>query len=216
MNLCEKYRPRRLSEMVGQPQAVAEIEHFIRRGKIGGRAFWFQGPPGVGKTSMAYVIGCELGVIRDRDTLASLKNGSNFNVQFYQSQSFDVAAANDLRNWIGSLPWPPAEYKMAVIDEAHTITDKAQNALLSILEPVPSHAIVCLTTTDVEASKRDAWGSRLCIVDFVPPPPLEVAKHLATIACLETGDGAELPYGEIIEQAGGNIRGCVDLLDKYV
>jgi len=41
--LYEKYRPRRLCEVVGQPQAVRKLQQAIDRDAIAGRAWWISG-----------------------------------------------------------------------------------------------------------------------------------------------------------------------------
>lgn len=47
---------------------------------------------------------------------------------------------------------PPTftQYKVLILDECHMITTQAQNALLKLLEDIPSHLVVILATTDPE------------------------------------------------------------------
>ena len=47
---------------------------------------------------------------------------------------------------------PPTftKYKVLILDECHMITTQAQNALLKLLEDIPSHLVIILATTDPE------------------------------------------------------------------
>ena len=38
--LAEKYRPKCLDEVIGQPKLVAQIQGLQARGGLGGRAYW--------------------------------------------------------------------------------------------------------------------------------------------------------------------------------
>jgi putative ATPase len=59
--LASKYRPKNLKDFVGQKHLVGEnapIKNFLDSGKIPSMIFW--GPPGTGKTTLAYIISLNL------------------------------------------------------------------------------------------------------------------------------------------------------------
>ena len=61
----EGLRPKRFGEFVGQAKLKENLEIFIEAAKKRGEALdhvLLYGPPGLGKTTLAYVISCELGV----------------------------------------------------------------------------------------------------------------------------------------------------------
>lgn len=59
--LASKYRPKTLDDFIGQEHLVGEkgpIKKFLEAGKIPSMIFW--GPPGTGKTTLAYIISQDL------------------------------------------------------------------------------------------------------------------------------------------------------------
>src|SRR4030088_3735585 len=61
---AEKYRPRDLDDVAGNPTAVAELRKWAaasQRGRPDKRAVILQGPPGIGKTSAALGLANEMG-----------------------------------------------------------------------------------------------------------------------------------------------------------
>jgi len=219
MRLVEKYRPMTLDDVVGQAEAKQTIRALLNRG-IGGRALLLEGPSGVGKTTMALVIARTLGLVRPKGTYQSLAAGSSFAVQFCGARDVDVAAVEQMEMWLGQLPWPPAEYKMAIIDEAQTMTAKATSAMLSVLETLPEHAIVILTTTEIEDELfrvEGPFASRCQTILFERPKNSEIGARIQHIARNEIG--RELTIDElssIIRKANGNVRTAVQRPERYL
>jgi len=59
--LASKYRPKSLDEFIGQQHLIGEngpIRKFLETGNVPSMIFW--GPPGTGKTTLAYIISLNL------------------------------------------------------------------------------------------------------------------------------------------------------------
>ena len=217
MTLVEKYRPARLGDIIGQETAVRKARALLRCG-LGGRILLLVGPSGTGKTTMALAIARELGLLREGETLESVQAGGNFDLRFYRANALDQRSYDDMVVWLGLNIWnPEALCKIAVIDEAHTITAGARSGLLA-LEAMPAHAIVILTTSEDSEQFAPATplGSRCKRITFDLPSDEDIAGRLAEIAFAETGNGADIPYRQIVRQGDGNVRACISELDDYL
>ncbi|RVD91618.1 DNA replication factor C subunit [Tubulinosema ratisbonensis] len=56
---CEKYRPKSKAEFVGNKEIINQLENYLK-GKTDKKAVLLSGPPGCGKTTMAYFVAKEL------------------------------------------------------------------------------------------------------------------------------------------------------------
>ncbi len=69
-NLLEKYRPRNLGELLGQPWASQQLQLFATNNYSA--AFLFEGDTGTGKTSATLLLAEALGVQIDQGPLGGL------------------------------------------------------------------------------------------------------------------------------------------------
>ena len=60
MQLYEKYRPKTLTDFIGQPKIKKQLQAIMQRSEFDQDAFWIQGPSGTGKTSLAHIIANQL------------------------------------------------------------------------------------------------------------------------------------------------------------
>lgn len=56
MRLYERWRPKCLDDVVGQPKAVDQVRRIIDSKETGSRALWISGPTSSGKTSLSKIL----------------------------------------------------------------------------------------------------------------------------------------------------------------
>jgi DNA polymerase-3 subunit gamma/tau len=132
--LYKKYRPRKLSDVIGQPQVTNVVGNFLKTGKVP-HAILLVGPSGTGKTTVARIIKSRLGA--GKFDFAEI-NCADF-------RGIDMVRDIRSRMGFGGISGNP---RVWLIDEAHKLTNDAQNAFLKILEDTPKHCYFMLATTE--------------------------------------------------------------------
>lgn len=100
-------------------------------------------------------------------------------------QTISIAEIRALKNFLVLTPYRN-KYKFAIIDDAHTMTEEAQNAILKILEEPNSSSILILVTNNPEFLLPTII-SRCQEIKFFPHPP-EIIKSFLTDTKLTNQD----------------------------
>lgn len=132
--LINKYRPKTLDEVIGHGAIIKSLRKVIESKNV--RTFLFTGPSGVGKTSLARIMSCELGC-RSEDLLdidAATKTGID--------DMREVTAGLDYR------PLGEGTVKAIIVDEVHALGKAAVQSLLKSLEEPPPWVLWFLCTTE--------------------------------------------------------------------
>ena len=203
--LARKYRPKKLSELIGQDVFVSTIQNALKNNRLA-HAYLFSGVRGVGKTTTARI-------------LAHLFNGEK-EVKGNPIDLFEVDAArytsvDTMRELLDGIKYSPSswKYKVYILDEVHMLSTSAVSSLLKNLEEPPEHVKFIFCTT--EPRKIPATVISRCQRFDLKRIPFDLlAKYLQEIAQKEKSE-IDINAASIIAHASdGSVRDALSILDK--
>lgn len=196
----EKYRPRRLSDIVGQDDIVVRLSSYVKSGNL--PHLLFSGSAGIGKTTAAVALAREFFV-------------DNWQMNFRELNASDERGIDVVRNQIKQFartsPLGDAEFKILFLDEADALTTDAQAALRRTME---NYAQTCRFILSCNYSSKiiDPIQSRCAIYRFRALDSDAIIKEIKKIADAEglsvTDDGLKA----IVYVAQGDMRKAINAL----
>jgi DNA polymerase-3 subunit gamma/tau len=215
--LALKYRPTTFDDLTGQPAVQIILRQMIKVGQIPS-ALLFDGCRGTGKTTTARILAAALNCHEDTKPCGSCPSCK----AVFDGSSMDVieidAASNGLVDDIRQLRQQvmyrhSGDWRVVILDEAHSMSAAAFNALLKTLEePPPRTLFILLTTEPVKILPTVA--SRCMPFTFKRLSIDDITRRLAHIAHTE-GYAVEHDLLQLLaERADGAMRDAVMLLDQ--
>lgn len=208
MNLTYVYRPTDFDEVVGQDFAKSILSGIIKVPEQAPRSLIFYGEYGTGKSSIARIFAKKINGL-DR-TFKILD--SPFYYEFDSAVVGNVDVVRELREMFGHSY--SKGYKIIVYDEAHTITNAAQSALLKPLEDSNQNVFYLFLTTDVEKLLKTI-RSRSVEIKFDLVSRHGIIQNLKNIIEKEKKQVPDEILEIIATRSSGHVRDSLMLLDKY-
>ena len=204
--LYRKYRPTRLSEVVGQEQVTKALLSSLKAGKIS-HAYLFIGPRGCGKTSVARILAHEV-----NDFKYEIEDDYVDIIEIDGASNRGIENIRELREKVMIAP-TAGKYKVYIIDEVHMLTKDAFNALLKTLEEPPAHAIFIMATTDAYKVPVTIT-SRAQTYTFNLADRKVMFDYLKDVAKKEEIKIADDALEIVVKRGGGSFRDSLSLLDQ--
>ncbi len=222
--LARKYRPRLLSELIGQEIFTKTVSNAILSGKLH-HAFLLTGTRGVGKTSSARIlalsVNCKaseketLTPCLECDTCKAILSGSNPDVIEFDAAS--NTGVDKMREVIENSTFAPmiSRYKVYIIDEVHMLSKSAFNALLKTLEEPPERVKFIFATTEI--NKVPITILSRCQKFYLKNIPAEtIFPHLKDVCKKEDVQYDDESLKLIAKYANGSMRDALSLLDQAI
>ncbi len=196
----EKYRPKKLDEIVGQDEIVKRLKAYVKAKNM--PSMLFAGRAGIGKTASALALAHEL-------------YGDDISRNFLELNASDERGIDVIRGKIkdfaATLPYGGVPFKIIFLDEADALTRDAQQALRRTME---KYAKTCRFILSCNYSSKiiEPIQSRCALFRFKPLSDEDIIKRLEYIAKKEglhvTKDG----YKAIVYVAEGDMRKAINTL----
>jgi replication factor C small subunit len=196
----EKYRPRKLSDIIGQDEMVERFKAYVKEKSM--PHLLFAGPAGTGKTTAALCIATELFGDISHDWLEL--NASD-------ERGIDVVRVK-IKNFARTRPIH-GDFKIIFLDEADALTSDAQNALRRTME---SYTQTCRFILSCNYSSKiiEPIQSRCAIFRFKRLSKDSVAKRLKVILHQEKMKFTEEGVDAVLYVAEGDMRRAINILQS--
>lgn len=218
---ARKWRPSEFASVVGQEHVTRTLKNAIRQGRLH-HAYLFNGPRGVGKTSVARILARALNC-RNMDESLEPCGVCEPCREITEGRSLDVVeidgasnnSVEDVRKLRDNAKYPPVGggYKLYIIDEVHMLSTSAFNALLKTLEEPPKHLVFIFATTEPQKVPATIL-SRCQRFDFRRMQISDIVGRLAYIAEREGMEIDEDALLVIARKGDGSMRDSQSIFDQ--
>lgn len=219
----EKYRPYKLSDMVGQDKAKRTAGAWFRTDRIP-RTILITGDTSSGKTTISRIIGraalCH--ALKDGEPCGKCTSCLAFDkgshLDFIENNSASDRGIDAMREIALKSTLRPlaGKKRIIVLDECHAITGPAFQALLKTLEEPPEHIVFILATTNPEKIPATVLGrcSKLPLAHISVEECVELMTRVSSDVNLAKSGISDDHLKKIAVAVGAHPRNALHALDQ--
>ena len=220
--LYRKYRPQTFGEIKGQNHVVQTLKGALELNRVA-HAYLFCGPRGTGKTTIARLFAKALNCEKRKDhepcnvCSACQAINENRSIDIIEIDGASNRGIDEIRNIkdIARVSASQNKYKIFIIDEVHSLTKDAFNALLKTLEEPPEHVKFILATTEPHKLLSTVI-SRVQRFDFRKIQHSEIIEKLTEIGVKEKIKIDEDVLRAVAVNCEGSLRDAESNLAKLI
>jgi replication factor C small subunit len=196
----EKYRPKRLADIVGQEAIVGRLEAYVKARSM--PHLLFAGPAGVGKTTAAMCIASELFGDAGHDFL-ELNASDERGIDVVRVKIKDFARTKPLHG----------DFKIIFLDESDSLTNDAQNAMRRTME---QYTATCRFILSCNYSSKliEPIQSRCAVFRFTRVPKESVKRYLERVLKAEGAKYDEKGLEAVLYVSEGDMRRAVNIIQS--
>jgi replication factor C small subunit len=196
----EKYRPKKLSEVMGQADVVTSLKAFAKTKNMPN--LLFAGPAGVGKTTCCLALAREL--------FGKSIAGNFLELNASDERGIDIVRGR-IKDFARSVSLGDAPFKLIFLDEGDALTADAQQALRRTME---ANSAVTRFIISANYSSRiiEPIQSRCAVFRFLPLNEKEMHKALQHVTKAEKLKMDNEAYDAISYISEGDMRKALNIL----
>jgi len=197
----EKYRPQKLSELIGQEEAIEQVQTYLESfPKVKRKALLLNGPPGIGKTTLVHVFAKENQYEIFELNASDLRNKSSLNTKLKP-----VLQQTSLFN----------KNKLILVDEIDGLSGMKDRGgvseLVSLIENT-NYPIIC-AANDAWIQKLSPLRKKTNIIELKNISPAEIKLLLKLILKKENKSINDKVLNQIAIKARGDLRSAINDLE---
>lgn len=204
----EKYRPKKVDDVVQQDEVVSTLRKSIETGNLPHLLFY--GTPGTGKTSTILAIANQLYGPNTKGRVLELNASDERGIDVIRTKVKTFSSLVVPKS-SGEYPCPP--YKIVILDEADNMTEDAQNALRRTIENYSSVTRFCLICNYVSRI-IEPLASRCAKFRFRPLSVDGLQSRLVHVRDLEGVKCEQDVIDALIEVSNGDMRRAITYLQS--